>query len=267
MSHVARLRRTGSQNKTNYYNNQLVSHFKPERGVIPELQEDVPSGSIMAYTGAGDPNGWYICNGRELAVQYNADLFNVISNQFGGDGVLTFRLPDLRGSFLRGAGANGAKPEYDGSMNGFQPHTTQTHHHGVNDPSHYHGITDPSHNHGVTDPGHKHNYITKNDDFNNNGPNNYGIANPINPITTDVTPSMANDDTGAYSITWTAPIQTNTTGITIDNHATGISVNTNTTGITTTDVMTSDVSGHPPVLTHDKETRPFNFGINWIIKA
>jgi microcystin-dependent protein len=249
MSHVARLRRTGSQNKTNYYNNQLVSHFKPERGVIPDLQEDVPSGSIMAYTGTTDPYGWYICDGRELPIQYNSSLFNAISNQYGGDGVLTFRLPDLRGSFLRGAGTNGASPEYTGSMNNFQTHATQTHHHGVTDPSHNHGVTDPSHNHGVNDPGHIHTQTTINDDYNNSG------TNP---------PGFSQDSAGTK--TW-SNINPSYTNITIKGNTTGISVNSSFTGITTTDVMTSDVSGNPIVRTHDRETRPFNFGINWIIKA
>ena len=257
MSHVARLRRTGSQNKTNYYNNQLVSHFKPERGVIPDLQEDVPSGSIMAYTGTSDPYGWYICDGRELPIQYNSSLFNAISNQYGGDGVLTFRLPDLRGSFLRGAGTNSAAPEYTGSMNTFQTHATQTHHHGVYDPSHNHGVNNPEHNHGITDPSHNHNFISSNDDFNNNS----GIY-PQN-----ANPSFAQYDSA--SKTWTTPVQSSSTGITINNATTNISANASYTGIKTTDEMTSDVLGTnlPPVLTHTNETRPFNFGINWIIKA
>jgi microcystin-dependent protein len=250
MSHVARLRRTGSQNKTNYYNNQLVSHFKPERGVIPELQEDVPAGSILAFTGSVDPRGWYICDGRVLAVQYNPGLFSVIGTQFGGDGIQTFQLPDLRGSFLRGTGANATYTDYAGNtLNNFQTHATQVHHHKIIDPTHNHGITDPSHNHGVTDPSHSH-----------------GIPAASSTSVVDSTVSIHSNTDVADNVNSTTG--TSTTGITINNASTGVTVNNASTGITIKDVETNDTNvASTTVLLDNKETRPFNFGIHWIIKA
>ena len=232
MSHVARLRRTGSQNKTNYYNNQLVSHFKPERGIIPELQEDVPAGSILAFTGSVDPRGWYICDGRVLAVQYNPGLFAVIGTQFGGDGVVTFKLPDLRGSFLRGTGTNATYTDYAGTtLNDFQTHATQVHHHKIIDPSHNHGITDPSHSHFLPSVG--------------------GTSNVSTTITFGNSDNVANDGSSSTNSA--------TTGITINNASTGITIK---------DVETNDTNvAATTVLLDNKETRPFNFGIHWIIKA
>jgi len=250
MSHVARLRRTGSQNKTNYYNNQLVSHFKPERGVIPELQEDVPAGSILAFTGSVDPRGWYICDGRVLAVQYNPGLFAVIGTQFGGDGIQTFQLPDLRGSFLRGSGTNPVHPEYNASLNNFQNHATQVHHHKIIDPSHHHGITDPQHNHGITDPSHSH-----------------GIPAAGSTSVVDSTVSIHSNTDVADNIN--SSTSSATTGISVNNASTNVTVNNEFTGIIRTVDVQSDDTDIPAttVLTDNKETRPFNFGVNWIIKT
>ena len=250
MSHVARLRRTGSQNKTNYYNNQLVSHFKPERGVIPELQEDVPAGSILAFTGSVDPRGWYICDGRVLAVQYNPGLFAVIGTQFGGDGIQTFQLPDLRGSFLRGTGTHATYTDYAGNtLNNFQTHATQVHHHKIIDVQHNHGITDPQHNHGTTDPQHTH-----------------GIPSVGGTASTSVYGGVGAQDVADNG---TSTTNSATTGITINNASTGVTVNNNYTGITrTVDVQSDDTDvAATTVLLDNKETRPFNFGIHWIIKA
>jgi microcystin-dependent protein len=43
------------------------------------------------------PLGWALCNGQLLAIaQYDA-LFQLVGTTYGGDGVTTFALPDLRG--------------------------------------------------------------------------------------------------------------------------------------------------------------------------
>ena len=43
------------------------------------------------------PKGWAFCNGALLPVKQNAALFALIGTHFGGDGVTSFALPDLRG--------------------------------------------------------------------------------------------------------------------------------------------------------------------------
>ena len=43
------------------------------------------------------PQGWAQCDGQILAINQNAALFDLLGTTFGGDGVQTFALPDLRG--------------------------------------------------------------------------------------------------------------------------------------------------------------------------
>jgi microcystin-dependent protein len=43
------------------------------------------------------PVGWALCQGQLLAISQNDVLYNLIGTTYGGDGVNTFALPDLRG--------------------------------------------------------------------------------------------------------------------------------------------------------------------------
>jgi microcystin-dependent protein len=43
------------------------------------------------------PVGWAMCNGQLLAISQNEALFQLIGTTYGGNGVNTFALPDLRG--------------------------------------------------------------------------------------------------------------------------------------------------------------------------
>lgn len=43
------------------------------------------------------PLGWAACNGAMLPIQQNSALFSLIGVNYGGDGRLTFRLPNLAG--------------------------------------------------------------------------------------------------------------------------------------------------------------------------
>ncbi len=42
------------------------------------------------------PRGWAFCHGQLIAIQQNPALFSLLGTSFGGDGVHTFGLPDLR---------------------------------------------------------------------------------------------------------------------------------------------------------------------------
>jgi len=55
------------------------------------------------------PPGWALCDGSLLAIAQNPALFSLIGNQYGGDGMQTFALPDLRGRAAVGTG-QGAGP-------------------------------------------------------------------------------------------------------------------------------------------------------------
>ncbi len=43
------------------------------------------------------PKGWALCNGQLLSIAQNTALFSLLGTTYGGDGMTTFALPDLRG--------------------------------------------------------------------------------------------------------------------------------------------------------------------------
>jgi microcystin-dependent protein len=42
------------------------------------------------------PRGWAVCAGQILSIQQNSALFSLLGTTYGGNGVTTFALPDLR---------------------------------------------------------------------------------------------------------------------------------------------------------------------------
>lgn len=55
------------------------------------------------------PNGWLPCDGRSLPIRQYSALFALLGITYGGDGINTFNLPDLRGRFPVGFN-NGSAP-------------------------------------------------------------------------------------------------------------------------------------------------------------
>jgi microcystin-dependent protein len=49
---------------------------------------------IMSFNFA--PKNWALCNGQQLSIQQNQALFSLLGTTYGGNGVTTFALPDLR---------------------------------------------------------------------------------------------------------------------------------------------------------------------------
>src|SRR3954463_13806335 len=50
---------------------------------------------IMSFVFA--PKGWALCNGQLLPINQNQPLFSLLGTTYGGDGRVTFALPNLRG--------------------------------------------------------------------------------------------------------------------------------------------------------------------------
>jgi microcystin-dependent protein len=65
---------------------------------------DAFMGMIAPFAFNYTPNGWYQCNGQLLAISQNSTLFALLGTQYGGDGQVTFQLPDLRSRTLVGMG-------------------------------------------------------------------------------------------------------------------------------------------------------------------
>jgi microcystin-dependent protein len=61
-------------------------------------------GSIMLFGGNFAPRGFALCQGQLLGISQNQALFAILGTTYGGDGVTTFALPDLRGRAPIGAG-------------------------------------------------------------------------------------------------------------------------------------------------------------------
>lgn len=67
-------------------------------GVRDAAAQDLPYlGEIRMFAGDFAPQNWALCDGQLLSIaQYDA-LFSLIGTTYGGDGQVTFALPDLRG--------------------------------------------------------------------------------------------------------------------------------------------------------------------------
>lgn len=124
-----------------------------------------------------------------------------------GDGSTTFRIPDVRGYFLRalddtrGVDASRAIGVHQDSANLQHTHT-------MTDPGHTHAKSDPGHAHGLGDPGHSHH---------TQGGSGTG------------TPSYFAYQNGVNTALYTTAAGT---GIWVGAAATGITITANTTGIT-----------------------------------
>jgi microcystin-dependent protein len=53
--------------------------------------------AIFMFGGNFAPRGYALCNGQLMSIAQNTALFSLIGTTYGGDGVQTFGLPDLRG--------------------------------------------------------------------------------------------------------------------------------------------------------------------------
>ena len=54
-------------------------------------------GEIRWFSCTFPPRGWAFCHGQTLPIQQNQALFALLGTTYGGNGVTTFLLPDLRG--------------------------------------------------------------------------------------------------------------------------------------------------------------------------
>lgn len=76
------------------------------------------------------PKGWLPCDGRLLPINQNQALFSLLGTNFGGNGVTTFALPDLRGRTAVHAGTSVSLGESAGE----EAHTldsAETPHHSI----------------------------------------------------------------------------------------------------------------------------------------
>ncbi len=235
----------------------------------PPAPEATPIGAICWFTSDDAtklPVGWLVADGSSYTDDPAGDyypLYQVIGLTFtpGTDPGGTFRVPDLRGQFIRGwndAGTRGPGTYDPGRVFGScQQDAYQQHSHSVTDPGHIHTIADPGHSHTVADPGHSHNVTDPGHDHQFNIPNSevvgntagfYDGDNKIGPRGVSTTSAPAN-----------VVILSNTTGVVINQALTNLTDTIiNTTSLT--------VDNSPATAPSPNETRPVNFALIPIIK-
>ncbi|SBS31355.1 Phage Tail Collar Domain protein [Marinomonas aquimarina] len=92
-------------------------------------------GTTLQFAGVYQPRNWAYCFGSQLDIMQNTTLFAVLGTYWGGDGRVTFCLPDLRGRTPVGYGAGPGLPSTDIGLHfGCATHTLTT-------------LQLPSHNH------------------------------------------------------------------------------------------------------------------------
>lgn len=260
-------RKNTEQNKTLYFSNQVNQIFKPVQGVIPELTEEttwlltpdktdeynanpgnVGIGTKMPITkldvsGVVNTTSQYTINYVPIAPPIGSITAYTLATSPPGwlicDGAAVNRrtyaslFAVIGTQFGVGDNVNTFNlPNYQGAF--LRGTGTNGSYSGpALNASQTHATQTHSHTaiSTVSDPGHAHTQTSKNDDFNNSG-GSYPVGSP---------PSFPPFDSAGDRI-WTN-ISTQSTGVTVSTTV----ANSNT-------------------FTNANETRPYNFGVYWIIK-
>ncbi|MHC4691225.1 MAG: phage tail protein [Planctomycetota bacterium] len=88
-----------------------------------QMQSRPLIGEIKVFSGNCEPDGWMYCNGLLIRISKYPELFSVIGNTYGGDGLTTFALPDLRGRVPMGEGTGVGLTNRKLSTAGPRPHS------------------------------------------------------------------------------------------------------------------------------------------------
>src|SRR5262245_14535130 len=98
----------GSNQPFDNYQDSLPIHYLIRtEGVFPSESGGTGGndfmGEIVPFAGGFVPGGFMEAAGQTLQIADNENLFQLIGTTYGGDGVTTFQLPDLRGRTIVGA--------------------------------------------------------------------------------------------------------------------------------------------------------------------
>ena len=236
---------------------------------VPDSLTSYPVGSIIWYMSAATPPSvWLVCDGRLLDASIGGlyyDLFSIIGTTFntGGEPAGSFRVPDLRGYFVRGWSGSGTNPVPTALDPGRLFATTQTDAY----KQHFHNVTDPGHcmTMPLTQHNHPSNSATVQHTHGSNGGTHSHVlgTRPVSEVVGD-TPSFYDGNSGAgfgrgINGAFTGvSASASSTLISLAAASTGITVNTVTTGLT--------VNNAPPTAASPDESRPYNVALAPIIK-
>jgi microcystin-dependent protein len=93
-------------------------------------------GEIRMFAGNYAPLNWHFCDGTLMSISTNDVLYSLIGTTYGGDGVNTFALPDLRSRVPLHIGTGNPTTYTLGQPGGTETVTLQT----ANLPSHSHSL-------------------------------------------------------------------------------------------------------------------------------
>jgi microcystin-dependent protein len=117
-------------------------------------------GEIRAFAGNFAPANWHICDGSLMSISDNQVLFTLLGTTYGGDGVTTFGLPDLRGRIVVSQGRALSGTTYSlGQPGGAESVTITT----------------------TTMPGHSHAFNVSTQNGNTTNTTNNFLAAPVDP--------------------------------------------------------------------------------------
>lgn len=68
--------------------------------------------TVTIFAGNFAPRSWAFCDGSLQSIANNTPLFALLGTTYGGDGINTFALPDLRGRSAVGTGQGPGLPNY-----------------------------------------------------------------------------------------------------------------------------------------------------------
>lgn len=120
------------------WNEKNIKNFLILLGRIKALEESQtpqalptlpPVGSIIAFAGNTEPNGFLFCRGQWLLKSEEPTLYSALGDIYGVS-ALSFRVPDLRGNFIRGFVADKTGVD-DGRVYGSFQNGIGSHTHGV----------------------------------------------------------------------------------------------------------------------------------------
>jgi microcystin-dependent protein len=108
-----------------------VQGIFPSRDAAPPAATNAISGvsepliaSVGLFAGSSLPASFLPADGRLMSIAQNTALFSLIGTTYGGDGITTFALPDLRGRAAIGTGQGPGLPTQDlGEVTGTETRT------------------------------------------------------------------------------------------------------------------------------------------------
>ena len=258
-----------------------------------------PTGSITAYLGNTDPDGWAICDGITRNVS-DSRYASLVTMGIGTGTANAYIPPDYRGAFLRGSNkgtsTTTANTTYDNinygvlspTLNTSQNHMTETHTHsassGNQSATHTHtGTTSnqsANHTHTGTISNQSENHTHTGTTGNQSKNHSHSWVDNVAKDTGGNLPGISggdydNSENGGFARTGTtssAGAHTHTaTTASSGSHDHTLTINND--GSHSHSITVGQDGDHSHSITisnsttnNGSETRPYNYGVNWILK-